>query len=162
MSLNSVENLPCENLEDPYLTASSNPVKVTADVLVIGWGKGGKTLAAKMAARGKNVVIVERDAKMYGGTCINIACVPTKTLIHSASEKREAGDAQEFFSQAVAYRDKLIGKLNDVNFHMLADKESVKVIDGQARFIGPKMVEVLPSSGAVGAPTICTSQPRRS
>ena len=42
------------------------------DVIIIGFGKGGKTLAAEFAKRGKKVAIVERSEKMYGGTCINM------------------------------------------------------------------------------------------
>lgn len=50
------------------------------DLAVIGWGKAGKSLAADMAASGKKVVLIERSSSMYGGTCINIGCVPTKDL----------------------------------------------------------------------------------
>lgn len=42
------------------------------DVIVLGFGKAGKTLAAKLATQGKSVAMVEEDDKMYGGTCINI------------------------------------------------------------------------------------------
>ena len=42
------------------------------DVIIIGFGKGGKTLAAEFAKRGQKVAIIERSDKMYGGTCINI------------------------------------------------------------------------------------------
>ena len=51
------------------------------DLIVIGFGKAGKTLAAKMNAAGKKVAVIERSKAMYGGTCINIACIPTKTMI---------------------------------------------------------------------------------
>ena len=54
------------------------------DLVVLGWGKAGKTLAAKMAKQGKKVAIVEKDPKMYGGTCINVGCLPTKSLANSA------------------------------------------------------------------------------
>ena len=54
------------------------------DILVLGFGKGGKTLAATMGRRGKRVVLVEQSAQMYGGTCINVGCVPTKALLHHA------------------------------------------------------------------------------
>lgn len=126
------------------------PRSLDVDVLIIGWGKGGKTFAGKMAAAGKSVVMVEQSAAMYGGTCINIGCVPTKTLIHSASEKRGADGDQKFFEDAVDYRDSLIGKLNNVNFHMLADQDTVTVVDGRARFVGPREVEVTPSAGGRG------------
>lgn len=123
---------------------------LTVDVLVLGWGKGGKTFAAAMAGAGNRVAIVERSAAMYGGTCINIGCVPTKTLIHDAELRRESDDAATSFAKAVTRRDALIAKLNDVNFHMLADRDTVTAVDGQARFISPHEVEVTPSGGGRG------------
>lgn len=50
----------------------------TFDVIIIGFGKGGKTLAAEFAKRGRKVAIVERSDKMYGGTCINITIAKSK------------------------------------------------------------------------------------
>lgn len=52
------------------------------DAIIIGFGKAGKTLAAELGTRGWNVAIIERSAGMYGGTCINIGCIPTKRLVH--------------------------------------------------------------------------------
>lgn len=52
------------------------------DLLVIGSGKGGKTLATQMANRGQNVALIEK--KWIGGSCINVACIPTKTLVKTA------------------------------------------------------------------------------
>jgi choline dehydrogenase-like flavoprotein len=52
------------------------------DLLVIGGGKAGKSLAMDRAKAGWNVVMVERDK--IGGTCINVACIPTKALVGSA------------------------------------------------------------------------------
>ena len=51
------------------------------DAIIIGFGKGGKTLAAELANRGWKIALIERSDKMYGGTCINVACIPTKALI---------------------------------------------------------------------------------
>ena len=56
------------------------------DVIVIGFGKAGKTLAAKLSSQGKKVALIEKSKSMYGGTCINIACIPTKTLIVAAEK----------------------------------------------------------------------------
>ena len=52
---------------------------LSVQLLVIGWGKAGKTLAKRYAAAGRSVAMVERSQDMYGGTCINVACVPTRT-----------------------------------------------------------------------------------
>ena len=50
---------------------------------MIGFGKGAKTLAAELAARGEKVAVIEQSDKMYGGTCINVGCIPTKSLVNS-------------------------------------------------------------------------------
>ena len=47
-------------------------MKTKYDVVVIGFGKAGKTLAAKLSKAGKSVALIEKDADMYGGTCINV------------------------------------------------------------------------------------------
>ena len=56
----------------------------TFDDIIIGFGKGGKTIAAALADKGRRVAMIEKSDRMYGGTCINIACIPTKTLVHEA------------------------------------------------------------------------------
>ena len=62
------------------------------DAIIIGFGKGGKTIAGKMAKLGKRVAIIEKSAQMYGGTCINEGCIPSKSLITQA-EKYNYHDA---------------------------------------------------------------------
>ena len=47
------------------------------DAIIIGFGKGGKTLAGALAAAGKKVALAERSERMYGGTCINVGCIPS-------------------------------------------------------------------------------------
>ena len=74
------------------------------DTLVIGWGKGGKTLAGALGRQGRTVAMVERSTGMYGGSCINIACVPTKDLVHSAAQRRPDDELQAWFTAAVAGR----------------------------------------------------------
>ena len=69
------------------------------DAIIIGFGKGGKTLAAGLAERNFTVAMIERSDKMYGGTCINIGCIPTKTLIHSA----KLADTSASWEQKRAY-----------------------------------------------------------
>lgn len=122
------------------MTASGEAL--TVDVLVIGWGKGGKTLAAALAGDGQKVAMIEQFETMHGGTCINIGCVPTKALVHDAQERREDDDAAAYWARAVGRRDTLIGKLRDVNHHMLADLDTVTLIDGRARFVAERTVEV--------------------
>lgn len=77
------------------------------DAIIIGFGKAGKTLAGFLAKKGEKVALIERSEKMYGGTCINIGCIPTKTLVHSAHlARRDASwkEKQEYFRGAMAQK----------------------------------------------------------
>jgi pyruvate/2-oxoglutarate dehydrogenase complex dihydrolipoamide dehydrogenase (E3) component len=112
------------------------------DVLVLGWGKAGKTLARVLGAAGQEVVLVEQSREMYGGTCINVACVPTKALVVSAERRREGDDVQQYFEAAVERRDNLTAKMRTRNEQLLAEVPSVTVVNGRARFTGPRQVEV--------------------
>src|SRR5690606_22096511 len=79
---------------------------------------------------------------MYGGSCINIACIPTKDLVHSASERRPEDDPQSWFTAAVAGRDALTEKLRARSFSILDEVDTVTLIDGSARFTGAHDVQV--------------------
>ena len=111
---------------------------IKADAAVIGFGKGGKTLAGALAAAGKKVVMIERSEKMYGGTCINVACIPTKSLVHSAAlSAAEGGDFSEKaerYAKAVDTKNMLTSMLRKKNYHKLADNENIAVITGSAEF----------------------------
>ncbi|GAB1340722.1 reactive chlorine resistance oxidoreductase RclA [Streptomyces sp. E-15] len=126
------------------------------DLLVIGFGKGGKTLAARMGAAGRRVALVEQSAQMYGGTCINIGCVPTKALIHHAQSRRPGEPAQDSLLAAVSATTTLTDALRDRNFAMLDDIDSVTVLTGRARFLDEKSIEVSAGSDrlVVTAPVI--------
>ncbi|WP_273708984.1 hypothetical protein, partial [Leuconostoc mesenteroides] len=50
--------------------------KIDVKNIVVGFGKGGKTLAKFLAGKGESVVVIEQSPRMYGGTCINIGCIP--------------------------------------------------------------------------------------
>lgn len=115
---------------------------IEVEVLVIGWGKGGKTLAGALGRRGRTVALVEQSEAMYGGSCINIACVPTKDLTHSAAQRRPGDDPRVWFADAVAGRDDLTARLRARNHAMLAEADTVTLIDGHAHFVGPHEVEV--------------------
>lgn len=117
------------------------------DVIIIGFGKGGKTLAAEFAKRGKKVAVVERSEKMYGGTCINIGCIPTKTLVHQA--KIASGmkgltfeEKSEFYRQAISIKEEVTSLLRNKNFYNLADHPNVTVYTGMGSFVSPNEVSV--------------------
>ncbi|MEU8820014.1 FAD-dependent oxidoreductase [Actinoplanes sp. NPDC048796] len=115
---------------------------VHADLLVIGFGKGGKTLAAAMGRQGRRVVMVEQSDQMYGGTCINIGCVPTKALIHRASARPRDADPRAWYEESVAWTASLTTLLRGKNFAMLDSLDSVTVITGTAAFLDEKRVAV--------------------
>lgn len=73
------------------------------DAIIIGFGKGGKTLAAALANKGQKVAIIEQSKLMYGGTCINIGCIPTKTLVHY-SKLSQLMNLNDFDHKSAAYR----------------------------------------------------------
>lgn len=112
------------------------------DLLVIGWGKGGKTLAGRVGRAGRRVALVERDPGMVGGACINVACVPTKALVHDAAARRPDDDPQRWFTDAVARRDRLTAAMRTRNHELLDTVDSVLLVSGDARFVGPREVEV--------------------
>jgi pyruvate/2-oxoglutarate dehydrogenase complex dihydrolipoamide dehydrogenase (E3) component len=115
---------------------------LTADVLVIGFGKGGKVAAHRLSDVGRRVVLVERSANMYGGTCPNVGCVPTKMLVHYSNSRRLEDDAQEFFANSIAGVRALTTAFRAGNFESLDGKDSATVITGTARFVDPHTVAV--------------------
>lgn len=112
------------------------------DLLVVGFGKGGKTLVAEMGRRGYRVAMVEHSDRMYGGTCINVGCVPTKALIHEAGRRGRGDDAADWYRHAVKSTDELTTILRSNNFRTLDALDSVTVITGHASFLDPHTVEV--------------------
>lgn len=113
------------------------------DAVIIGFGKGGKTLASEFAKNGSTVAVIEKSPKMYGGTCINIACIPTKSLVHSAEKRKYSNTPkEEFYKNAIEEKDELTSLLRSKNFHMLDDQEKITVITGEAAFISNDKVKV--------------------
>lgn len=115
------------------------------DVIIIGFGKAGKTLAGKFGKAGKSVALIERDPKMYGGTCINVGCIPSKSLIHSAAAADPKAAPQtrfDVYRAAIAEKRRLTAALRQKNYDKLANLPTVTIYDGEARFTGPRQVEV--------------------
>lgn len=119
------------------------------DAAIVGFGKGGKTLAGALAAAGKNVALIEQSAHMYGGTCINVACIPTKTLVNAAMLSQEKGgtfsERAQRYAAAIDEKDRVVGMLRDKNYHKLADLPNVEVIDGRASFLDATHLAIEPA-----------------
>ena len=122
---------------------------IDADLVVIGFGKGGKTLAATLGKQGKRVVMIERSAAMYGGTCINIGCVPTKSLVYQAEEVSVHPPEPAVYTAAVRATADLTTGMRGENFAMLDTIPSVDVLTGAASFVDPHTVAVDTADGTV-------------
>ncbi|HDT8449603.1 TPA: FAD-containing oxidoreductase [Staphylococcus pseudintermedius] len=110
------------------------------DLIVVGFGKAGKTLAKFAAQQGKSVAVIEKFAEMYGGTCINIGCIPSKVLVHDGIEAASFNDAMQ------RKRD-VVNALNSKNYHNLADEETVDVINMTASFKSAHAIDLLNAQG---------------
>src|ERR1700677_2199525 len=119
------------------------------DVLVLGSGEGAKFSAWTLATQGKRVAVIER--KYIGGSCPNIACLPSKNVIHSAKvasyfrRSEEFGITRDGFQiDMSAVRDRkrrMVGDLVDI--HVANFRASgAELIMGSAKFTGPKTLEV--------------------
>lgn len=122
------------------------------DAAIIGFGKGGKTLAGALAAAGQSVAVIEQSPRMYGGTCINVACIPTKTLVHAAALSQAQGgtfaERAKRYAAAIDEKDRVTGMLRGKNYHKLADAPNVDVIDGRASFVDATHLAIEPTAAA--------------
>jgi pyruvate/2-oxoglutarate dehydrogenase complex dihydrolipoamide dehydrogenase (E3) component len=118
--------------------------------IVIGFGKGGKTLAGALASAGQSTAVIERSPLMYGGTCINVACIPSKSLEASARMSEAIGgsfgDRAARYSAAIAEKRRLTAMLRGKNYDK-AVSAGVDVIDGAASFTGPHSLMVKTPGG---------------
>ncbi|ARJ50771.1 hypothiocyanous acid reductase MerA [Staphylococcus lutrae] len=112
------------------------------DLIVIGFGKAGKTLAKYAAQQGKKVAVVEKSEEMYGGTCINVGCIPSKVLVHD-------GLAHGHFNEAMQRKREVVQALNHKNYHLLADDAQIDVIQMTATFRTAHEIDLLNKQGEV-------------
>ena len=117
------------------------------DVIIIGFGKAGKTLAGFLAGKGQNVALIEKSDKMYGGTCINVGCIPSKSLVNSV-ERLENKDLstfterKDYYEKSVDKKEALITALRGKNYEMLASKENIDIYNGKGSFVSNKIVNI--------------------
>lgn len=129
------------------------------DAVIIGGGKGGKTLAMYLGRQKYKTALIERDPMMIGGGCINVACIPTKTfiasarLIHSIRRAAEFGIKVEGVSvdwSGVRNRvEEVVSEMRALNLKNFTSLPSLDFILGTGRFLGPQRVEVAQTDGVV-------------
>lgn len=117
------------------------------DAIIIGFGKAGKTLAGFLAGKGQKVALIEKSDKMYGGTCINVGCIPSKSLVNSV-ERLENKDLstfterKDYYEKSVDKKEALITALRGKNYEMLASKENIDIYNGKGSFVSNKIVNI--------------------
>lgn len=116
------------------------------DAVIIGFGKGGKTMAGALGAAGKKVALIEKSDRMYGGTCINVGCIPTKSLVYRAGLAAAKGGSFEekaaAYKAAMEQKEDLTARLRGKNYQKLDSNPNITIIDGTASFQSPHVVEV--------------------
>lgn len=120
------------------------------DVIVIGAGQAGPALAARCVKEGLHTAVIERGH--FGGTCVNVGCVPTKTLvasaraIHVARRGAEfgfsAGDIQADMARIKARKDEQVLQSRDGVYQWMRGLDNAEVIRGQAKFVAPATLTV--------------------
>jgi pyruvate/2-oxoglutarate dehydrogenase complex dihydrolipoamide dehydrogenase (E3) component len=126
-------------------------MKKDFDAIVIGTGQSGPFLAVRMAAAGRRVAIIERN--LFGGTCVNTGCIPTKTLVASAYNAHMVRRAADFgvqvsapplvdMQRVKARKDEISGASRSGVESMLKNTPNCTVYHGHARFESPNEVSV--------------------
>lgn len=120
------------------------------DAIIIGTGQSGPFLAIKMAKAGRKVAVIERG--MFGGTCVNTGCIPTKTLVASARVAYMARRAAEFgvntgaisvdMKAVKARKDKIQRPSQEGAESRLRAEPNINVYKGQASFVSANVVAV--------------------
>jgi pyruvate/2-oxoglutarate dehydrogenase complex dihydrolipoamide dehydrogenase (E3) component len=139
---------------------TSTPHPEEYDLVILGSGAGGKLIAWTSAQKGQRVVVIER--KYVGGSCPNIACLPSKNIIHSAKVASFFSRSQEFgiskenvHIDMAAVRErkrKMVQHLVDIHLDNYR-KSDAELVMGTGRFIAPKTIEVDLADG--GTRTFC-------
>lgn len=120
------------------------------DILILGGGKAGKTLAMDQARAGRRVAMIE--AGMIGGACINVACIPTKTLVRSAEVAHlcrgaeafgvvRAGDPMVDMGRVAAGTAEVVAGMVAMNAAAFA-ASGLELVLGWGRFVEPRVIEV--------------------
>ena len=120
------------------------------DAIIIGAGQAGPALAEKLTQSGLSTAIIERH--LFGGTCVNVGCIPTKTLVGSARVAQSARRAAEFgvntgsvevdMARVKARMDQVRGDSNQGVTGWLEGMDNLEIVRGHARFVGPRRIDV--------------------
>lgn len=128
-------------------------MKYDFDLVVIGAGSGGVRCARIAATHGAKVAVIEKQH--WGGTCVNIGCVPKKLMVYASTFSNQVKDSrgygwdtrpgQHHWQQFIAAKDKEIARLNNIYVSML-EKAGVTLLTGQASFEDDHTIKIIPSA----------------
>ncbi|HDP90441.1 MAG TPA: FAD-dependent oxidoreductase, partial [Thioalkalivibrio sp.] len=139
----------------PKAASFTGDVDMSAELVVLGSGPGGYTAAFRAADLGKKVILIERYESI-GGVCLNVGCIPSKALLHTAqviNEAEEFADIGVAFNQPKIDLDKLRGHKNGVvgkltgGLKQLARQRKVEIMHGYGKFTSPNTIEVEAGDG---------------
>ena len=149
---------PDEPKKTPSIEASKETITTdhACEVVVLGSGPGGYTAAFRAADLGKKVILIERYSTI-GGVCLNVGCIPSKALLHSA---KVITDAEETSQHGISFNKPeidlekirqwkskdVVGKLTMGLAHMAKQRE-VTILQGYGEFINPNQIEVTQEDG---------------
>ena len=135
--------------------ASTSRGELDCDVVVIGSGPGGYSAAFRAADLGLRTVLVERYATL-GGVCLNVGCIPSKALLHTAAIMDAArglaehgvsfGEPKLDLARLRAFKDKVVGKLTG-GLAAMAKMRKVTVMTGVAQFVDRNTLEIAEAAG---------------
>ncbi len=142
----------------PTPAAPQGDNDITCEVVVLGSGPGGYTAAFRAADLGKKVVLIERYSTL-GGVCLNVGCIPSKALLHTAKVITEAeetahhgvsfGKANVDLEQLRTWKaNDVVGKLTG-GLAAMAKKREVTVVQGLGKFTSPHQIAVTGADGKV-------------
>jgi pyruvate/2-oxoglutarate dehydrogenase complex dihydrolipoamide dehydrogenase (E3) component len=127
------------------------------DAIVLGTGQAGKPLALDLGAAGRRTAVVEREH--VGGTCVNVGCTPTKTMVASARVAYLARRAADYgvhcgpvtvdMAEVRRRKQAIVDDFRNGGQRRLEQAENVELMFGEARFTAPKVVEVTLKTGGV-------------
>ncbi|MEO8680603.1 MAG: FAD-containing oxidoreductase [Vicinamibacterales bacterium] len=121
------------------------------DAIVIGTGQAGPSLAARLAKAGRKTAVIERGR--FGGTCVNVGCIPTKTLVASARAIHMARRGEQFgfttggavqvdLPRVMTRKDAIVRQSNEGVAGWMKGTPNITVYEGHGRFTGARTVEV--------------------
>lgn len=127
--------------------------------IIIGGGKAGKTLAPALVASGRKTALIERSLAMIGGGCINIACIPTKTMVASAEVAHTVRNSAAYgvktsepiidLAVVIQRKRSVVLAAREINLHNLEAVLGENLIIGTARFVDAKTIEITTTEGNI-------------